>query len=140
LHQPFAFWALMGSITSDGRLGLAIPSMRPPGLPTWVLAPTVEFVAAVPCEVAVDPLAQHRLRPVNPVEFAVPAVFVPGTIGTFAELPAPLGSFPELASPPAFAGPFGTPLTAAVPAPGASAFGIPTGLAAVNIPRQSRWL
>jgi hypothetical protein len=34
-----------------------------------------------------------------PEEFAVPKAFVPGEVGSFAELPAPLGSFPELFMP-----------------------------------------
>ena len=64
----------------------------------------------------------------DPDEFAVPKLFVPGAVGTFAELPAPLGSLPELLSPPALAGPLGTPLTPAVPAPAEPAFGDPTAL------------
>jgi hypothetical protein len=63
-----------------------------------------------------------------PDEFAVPNVFVPGAVGNFAALPAPLGSFAELFTPPALAGPLGTPLTAAVPAPAEPAFGEPTAL------------
>jgi hypothetical protein len=68
---------------------------------------------AVP--VVIEPRAP--VLPVDPEEFAVPAAFVPEASGTFAEFPAPLGSLPELFSPPAFAGPEGTPLTPAVPAP-----------------------
>jgi len=64
----------------------------------------------------------------DPDEFAVPKLFVPGAVGTFAELPAPLGSLPELLSPPALAGPLGTPLTPAVPPPAEPAFGDPTAL------------
>jgi hypothetical protein len=52
----------------------------------------------------------------DPVALAVPNVLVPG------------GSFAELLRPPALAGPLGTPLTAAVPAPGAPALGVPTAL------------
>jgi hypothetical protein len=63
-----------------------------------------------------------------PDEFAVPKVFVPGAVGDFAALPAPLGSFTALFKPPAFAGPLGTPLTAAVPAPAEPALGEPTAL------------
>jgi len=59
-------------------------------------------------------------------ELAVPRALVPGAVGTFCGLPAPLGSLPELLSPPAFAGPLGTPLTAAVPAPAEPAGGEPT--------------
>ena len=55
----------------------------------------------------------------DPDELAVPALLVPGGGATiFAELPAPLGSLPELLRPPTLAGPGGTPLTPAVPAPG----------------------
>jgi hypothetical protein len=66
----------------------------------------------------------------DPDELAVPALLVPGAGGeaTFAELPAPHGSLPELLRPPALAGPDGTPLTPAVPAPGEPAFGEPTAL------------
>src|SRR5712672_3924637 len=66
----------------------------------------------------------------NPDELAVPALLVPGGGGeaSFAELPAPLGSLPELLSPPAPAGPDGTPLTPAVPAPAEPALGEPTAL------------
>jgi hypothetical protein len=68
--------------------------------------------------------------PEAPDELAVPALLVPGDEGEaiFAELPAPLGSLPELLRPPALAGPDGTPLTAAVPAPGEPALGDPTAL------------
>jgi hypothetical protein len=68
--------------------------------------------------------------PDDPDELAVPALLVPGAGGdaTFAELPAPLGSLPELLSPPALAGPAGTPLTPAVPAPAEPALGEPTAL------------
>jgi hypothetical protein len=66
----------------------------------------------------------------DPDELAVPALLVPGDGGdaTLAELPAPLGSLPELLSPPALAGPDGTPLTPAVPAPAEPALGEPTAL------------
>jgi hypothetical protein len=68
--------------------------------------------------------------PDDPDELAVPALLVPGGGGdaTLAELPAPLGSLPELLSPPAWAGPDGTPLTPAVPAPAEPALGEPTAL------------
>jgi hypothetical protein len=106
----------------DPRLGsrrhqVTVPSIRPP-LPALLLA--------VP--VVVDPLAAPAAAPADPDEFAVPKELVPGFVGTFAELPAPLGSLPELLRPPAFAGPFGTPLTPAVPVPAAPAFGDPTPL------------
>jgi hypothetical protein len=66
----------------------------------------------------------------DPDELAVPALLIPGAGGaaTFAELPAPLGSLPELLSPPALAGPDGTPLTPAVPAPAEPALGEPAAL------------
>jgi len=65
----------------------------------------------------------------DPDELAVPALLVPGGgAAIFAALPAPLGSLPELLRPPALAGPDGTPLTPAVPAPGEPAFGEPTAL------------
>jgi hypothetical protein len=62
----------------------------------------------------------------DPLEFAVPKLLVPGVVAAFWALPAPLGSLPELL--PTLAGPLGTPLTAAVPAPGAPALGIPIAL------------
>jgi hypothetical protein len=97
--------------------GVTVPSIRPPfPAPALVFAIPVVFDPAVP--------------DVDPVEFAVPKVFVPGAVGTFTELPAPLGSLPELLRPPALAGPDGTPLTAAVPAPADPAFGDPTALPA----------
>ncbi len=66
----------------------------------------------------------------DPEELAVPALLVPGVDGeaSFDELPAPLGSLPELFRPPALAGPDGTPLTPAVPAPAEPAFGEPAAL------------
>ena len=65
------------------------------------------------------PFAVEFALPRVPEELAVPRALVPGAVGTFCELPAPLGSFPELFRPAGFAGPLGTPLTAAVPAPAA---------------------
>src|SRR5256885_16908794 len=78
-----------------------------------------------------DPVVMDDpLVPDDPDELAVPALLVPGGGGeaTFAELPAPLGSLPELLRPPTLAGPDGTPLTPAVPAPAEPAFGEPTAL------------
>jgi hypothetical protein len=78
-----------------------------------------------------DPVVMDDpLVPGDPEELAVPALLVPGGGGeaTFAELPAPLGSLPELFRPPTLAGPDGTPLTPAVPAPAEPAFGEPTAL------------
>jgi hypothetical protein len=72
-----------------------------------------------------DPLVEGE-----PDELAVPALLVPGAGGeaTLDELPAPLGSLPELLRPPALAGPDGTPLTPAVPAPAEPALGEPAAL------------
>src|SRR5882757_5095392 len=66
----------------------------------------------------------------GPDVLAVPALLVPGGGGAVSldELPAPLGSLTELFSPPAFAGPDGTPLTPDVPAPADPALGEPTAL------------
>src|SRR3954470_15935428 len=90
--------------------------MRPPRLP------------ALP--VVTERLAPGADAPVadEPVEFAVPNLLVPGASGTFAEFPAPLGSLPELFRPPTLAGPDGTPLMPAVPAPAEPALGDPTAL------------
>jgi hypothetical protein len=38
----------------------------------------------------VDPLAPPTAAPGDPGEFAVPKILVPGAVGAFAELPAPL--------------------------------------------------
>jgi hypothetical protein len=103
---------------------VTVPSMRPP------IAAPVPLTAALPV-VVLDPPEPVPALPADPDEFAVPKLFVPGAVGTFAELPAPLRSLPELLSPPAFAGPLGTPLTAAVPAPADPAFGDPTTLPVV---------
>jgi hypothetical protein len=115
LQMLFIFASTFGS---SARIS-ASPGMDGPG----VTVPSIRW-----------PDAPFRAIPVvdafpgDPVEFAVPKVLVPGAVGVLTELPAPLGSLPELLMPPAFAGPFGTPLTAAVPAPGAPAFGEPTAL------------
>jgi hypothetical protein len=75
-------------------------------------------------------VADDRAVADDPDELAVPALLVPcgGGEAIFAELPAPLGSLPELLRPPALAGPDGTPLMPAVPAPDEPAFGEPTAL------------
>ena len=99
---------------------VTVPSMRPP-----VAAPV--RLAALPT-VVVDPPEPVLALPVEPEEFAVPKLFVPGAVGSFAEFPAPLGSLPELLSPPTLAGPLGTPVKPAVPAPAEPAFGDPTAL------------
>jgi len=65
-------------------------------------------------------LAEPVVTPApGPDELAVPALLMPGGGGAASldALPAPLGSLPELFSPPAFAGPDGTPLTPDVPRP-----------------------
>jgi hypothetical protein len=64
----------------------------------------------------------------EPDDWAVPALLVPGAVGSLAALPAPLGSLTELFGPPGFAGPGGTPLMAAVPAPAEPALGEPAAL------------
>jgi hypothetical protein len=66
----------------------------------------------------------------RPEELAMPALLVPdaGGAASFEEFPAPLGSLPELFRPPALAGPDGTPLTPAVPAPAEPALGEPAAL------------
>ena len=113
--------------------GFATPSIRPPGSPTFLLATPVVLPADPAFEAPVaEPLgAEAAPDPddTEPDEFAVPTVFVPGGVGTFEALPAPLGSLAALFSPPGLAGPLGTPLTAAVPAPVEPAFGDPTALA-----------
>lgn len=76
-------------------------------------------------------LAEPVVTPApGPDELAVPALLMPGGGGAASldALPAPLGSLPELFSPPAFAGPDGTPLTPDVPAPADPALGEPTVL------------
>jgi hypothetical protein len=90
-------------------------------------------VASVPPAALVDVEPVVPDDPVvadDPDELAVPRLLVPGAggVATFAELPAPLGSLPELLRPPAFAGPDGTPLTPAVPAPAEPALGEPAAL------------
>ena len=74
------------------------------------------------------PVVEPVLEFPEPDEFAVPRALVPGAVGVFVEFPAPLGSLAELFSPPTFAGPLGTPLTPAVPAPADPALGEPTAL------------
>src|ERR1700682_4612733 len=66
--------------------------------------------------------------PPEPDDCAVPALLVPGAVGALAALPAPLGSLTELFRPPVFAGPDGTPLIAAVPAPAEPALSEPAAL------------
>jgi hypothetical protein len=64
--------------------------MRPPPPPARFPAAPVVVVEAAPPEVLLP----------DPVDFAVPRLFVPGAVGTLAELPAPLGSLTELLIPP----------------------------------------
>jgi hypothetical protein len=87
---------------------------------------SVASVPPTPARLPAEPVVVED----DPDELAVPALLVPGGGGdaTLAELPAPLGSLPELLSPPALAGPDGTPLTPAVPAPAEPALGEPTAL------------
>jgi hypothetical protein len=132
LASTFAFSALMTASPGTCRWGFATPSIRPPGSPTFLL-PTPVVVLPVEFEaLVVEPLDPEVAAPdpdTEPDELAVPTVFVPGEVGTFDALPAPLGSFAALFNPPGLAGPLGTPLTAAVPAPVEPAFGDPTALA-----------
>jgi hypothetical protein len=103
--------------------------MRPLAVPPARFAAPALAPAAAPVDGDAVPLVEPVLElPAEPDEFAVPRPFVPGALGVFVELPAPLGSLAELFSPPAFAGPLGTPLTPAVPAPVDPAFGEPTAL------------
>src|SRR4051794_9309794 len=85
-------------------------------------------VTEVPPTGRVDDVPEARPVVIEPVEFEVPALLVPGGVAVFEGLPAPLGSFTELLRPPTLPGPDGTPLTPAVPAPAAPALGEPTAL------------
>jgi len=87
---------------------------------------SVASVPLTPARLPAEPVVMED----DPDELAVPALLVPGGGGdaALAELPAPLESLPELLSPPALAGPDGTPLTPAVPAPAEPALGEPTAL------------
>src|SRR5213078_4744103 len=84
------------------------------------LRSTALFSASIAASLPVD-RSFDLAEPVvagDPDELAVPALLVPGGgEAILAELPAPLGSLPELLRPPTLAGPDGTPLTPAVPAP-----------------------
>jgi hypothetical protein len=78
-------------IARDRRQGVC-HAINAASLPARVLVPTVELVAAEPpLGVAIDPV-EAPAPAAEPEEFAVPAVFVPGIVGTIAELPTPLGS------------------------------------------------
>jgi hypothetical protein len=75
---------------------ILFPPPLTPALLAWPIVPWPPFgTAALPAVPAV------------PDEFAVPALLVPGALGTLEELPAPDGSLPELFNPAAFAGPDG---------------------------------
>jgi hypothetical protein len=95
---------------------VTVPSIRPPVAPPAAL-PAVPTV--------VEPIGALPAPDVDPdEELAVPAEFVPGVLGAFAALSAPLGSLPELLRPPTLAAPV-TPLTTVVPAPAEPALGAP---------------
>src|SRR5712671_1661481 len=96
---------------------------------------SLRSIALSSASIAVSSLVFGLAEPVvtpapGPDELAVPALLMPGGGGAASldALPAPLGSLPELFSPPAFAGPDGTPLTPDVPAPADPALGEPTAL------------
>jgi hypothetical protein len=90
--------------------------MRPVLVPPALL-PAVPVVME-PRGAEFPPLAFPR----EPPEFAVPAA-VPSTFRGAPALAAPLGSFNELLRPAGFAGPFGAPLIAELPAPAEPALG-----------------
>jgi hypothetical protein len=117
----FCSWVVVGPALPGAIVPLDLSA--PPEAPAVPaeLVPGVELVALP------TPLVDPELD-AGPEEFAVPNAFVPGEVGTFAELPTPLGSLPELFRPAAFAGPLGTPLTPAVPAPADPALGDPAAL------------
>jgi hypothetical protein len=124
---------ILRSIVLSSALIAASPSDDAPGA---AVAP----VAALPPDP--DP-AEPVVTPgppfgPGPDEFAVPTLLVPsgGDELNLPELPAPLGSLPELLRPPALAGPDGTPLTPAVPAPAEPAFGEPAALPLVDEPPE----
>src|SRR6195952_4949567 len=132
--STFAFSFLIAASPGISGPGFVTPSTRPPTpAPARLFANPPELAApTVPVPVLPDPddVEPGDVEPgdVEPEELAVPAAFVPGAVGTFAAFPTPLGSFTELLSPPALAGPLGTPLMPAVPAPAEPAFGDPVGL------------
>src|ERR1700716_3973639 len=113
--STFAFSSLMSASPEVCGPGLRTPSTRPLETPPagFPARPTV----VEPCDEAVP--AE------DPEEFAVPELLVPGALGDLDEFPAPLGSLAALFSPPGLPGPFGTPFTAAGPAPAAPAAGDP---------------
>jgi hypothetical protein len=118
---------VVSELLVEGDSGIRVPFGLSPPLDTPLeLAVPREFV---PVELPAFPLVD--CEPVDgpePDELTVSRFFMPGEVGTFAALPAPLGSLPELFRPPTLAGPLGTPLTPAVPAPAEPAFGEPAAL------------
>jgi hypothetical protein len=116
----------MAASPGAGGRGFITPSILPPGPAARFEDTPVVFAPAG----VVDPPDVGPVDAVEaePDELAVPAELVPGAVGTFEAFPAPLGSLSELFSPPALAGPLGTPLTPAVPAPAEPAFGDPAAL------------
>jgi hypothetical protein len=120
----------MAASPGAGGRGLVTPSIRPPGPPALLAETPVELARPGVVEAPAAPVEPDDVEPeeVEPEELAVPSAFVPGAVGSFDALPAPLGSLSELFSPPALAGPLGTPLTPAVPAPAEPAFGDPAAL------------
>lgn len=106
------------------------------------IAASVFLSVSVCGPVTVEPAALDAAAPVVmpgwlltppprlPDDCAVPEVLVPGAggVASLEALPTPDGSLPELFKPPTLAGPDGTPLTPAVPAPAEPAFGEPTAL------------
>jgi hypothetical protein len=115
------FWSTFGSSARISAApgiegpGVVVPSMRPLVVVPQALLPAVPAVIEL----------RAPVPPVEPEELAVPVAFVPGASCTLAEFPAPLEALPEFFRPPAFAGPEGTPLTPAVPAPAEPALGLP---------------
>jgi hypothetical protein len=143
LASTFAFSASIAASPGTFGWGFATPSIFLPCAPALLLERPVVFVPRPPeLDVALEVPAFELLADEppddeppepEPDEFAVPTVFVPGAVGTFDALPAPLGSFAALFSPPGFAGPLGTPLTAAEPAPVEPAEGVPAALGEVAV-------
>jgi hypothetical protein len=129
LASTLAFSDLIAASPGTSGPGLVTPSIRPPA-PVRLAADPLELAApTVPLRVPADP-DEAAPDEAAPDELAVPAALVPGAVGTFVALPTPLGSLTALFSPPALAGPLGTPLIPEVPAPADPAFGVPAGLAA----------
>src|SRR3954465_14377408 len=90
--------------------------------------PEVPPVGRVPARPPAAPVVVEPVELAVPVELAGPALLVPGGVASLEAWPARLGSLRELWGPPAWAGPEGTPLMPAVPAPADPALGEPTAL------------